>query len=158
MVRAVGFELGIGKPKKRFAKERVWKKISKNKGWPRTQRPIHPPQQMYPMKLVPSLSIVTISALALTLGASRLQAAQPEMNDAIEQLEMAKHDAHPIEHLEKAKHHLEEAEHNKGGERVKAIGQINMAIEDARKVERHRMEEHIEAALVEIREGKHDAR
>jgi hypothetical protein len=110
------------------------------------------------MKLIRSLTLVTLSMLALTFGASRLRADQPEMNDAIDQLEKAKHDDHPIEHLEKAKHHLEEAEHNKHGERRKAIGQIDMAIEDAHKAERRRMEGHIEAAIVEIREGKHDAR
>ncbi len=110
------------------------------------------------MKHLASLSLVAAGVLTFTLGTSRLLAIQPEMNDAIDQLEKAKHDEHPIEHLEKAKHHLEEAEHNKHGERVKAIAQIDLAIEDARKVERHRMEEHIEAAIVEIREGKSDAR
>jgi Small metal-binding protein len=111
------------------------------------------------MKTTPLSSILCILSLmiALTLGAGRLLAEQPEMNMAIEQLEMAKKGA-PIEHLEKAKHHLEEAKRDKGGERVEAIHQIDEAIAAARKDEHKRMEEHIDKAIADVREGKHDAR
>ena len=111
------------------------------------------------MKTFLSKSVIcAVSIVALTLGTTRLQAAQPEMNDAIEQLEKAKHAEHPMEHLEKAKLHLEEAEHNKRGERVEAIHQVNEAIEAHRKGEHKLMEEHIDFAIKEIREGKHEAR
>ena len=102
--------------------------------------------------------IAVIGLLMLPVSTLRLKAAQPEMNEAIEQLEKAKHSEHPMEHLEKAKHHLEEARHNKGGERAEAIHQINEAMEMDRKHEHHRMEEHIDRAIKEIREGKEEGR
>jgi hypothetical protein len=102
--------------------------------------------------------IVALTALSLTLGVNRLHADQPEMNMAIEQLEKAKHEPNHAEHLEKAKFHLEEAARNKHGERVAAIEQIRMALDDVRKGELHRMEEHINAAIHEVREGKALAR
>ena len=101
--------------------------------------------------------VATISLLALPCGIC-LKAAQPEMNEAIEQLEHAKKSEHPIEHLEKAKHELEDAKHNKHGERKEAIHAVNEAIEAAKKGEHHRMEEHIEHAIKEVREGKAEAR
>ena len=101
---------------------------------------------------------ITTAILGLSAGSTRLLAAQPEMNEAIEQLEKAKHSEHPIEHLERAKHHLEEARHNKHGERVEAIHQINEAIADAKKHEHRRMEEHIDRAIHEVREGKEESR
>jgi hypothetical protein len=108
------------------------------------------------MKLTPlrTTLITVLSMLALTLGANRLHAEQVEMNMAIEQLEKAKHDERHIEHLEKAKFHLEEARHNKHGERVEAMHQIDLAIEDAKAHDFHRMEEHIDHAIHEVREGK----
>ena len=54
--------------------------------------------------------------------------------------------------------HLEEASHNKHGERVVAVHQINEAIEAARKHEHKRMEEHIAHAIKDIREGKEEIR
>ena len=84
-------------------------------------------------------------------------AAQPEMNGAIEQLEHARKARHPIEHLEKAKHELEEAKHNKHGERVEALKQVHEAIEAARHHNHKAMHAHIDAAIREIREGKHAA-
>lgn len=102
--------------------------------------------------------ILGILSVVVLLGSPlRLVAAQPEMNDAIEQLEKAKHSDHPIEHLEKAKWHLEEAARNKHGERLEAIHQVHEALEAARKGDRHRMEEHVERAIHEVREGKHEA-
>jgi hypothetical protein len=101
--------------------------------------------------------LVALSAFALC-GTATARAAQPEMNGAIVQLEEAKHARHPIEHLERAKHELEEARHNKGGERVEAIRQVNEAIEAARHDNHRAMHEHIDAAIHEVREGKHDAR
>jgi hypothetical protein len=108
------------------------------------------------MKLTPlrTTLITVLSALALTTGAARLHAEQVEMNMAIEQLEKAKHDENHIEHLEKAKFHLEEARHNKHGERVEAMRQIDMAIGDAKAHEFRRMEEHIDHAIHDVREGK----
>jgi hypothetical protein len=97
--------------------------------------------------------LLAVSILAFSLGTARLPAAQPEMNAAIEALEKARH-AEPIKHLEQAKHHLEEASHNKHGERVAAIRQIDAAIGDARKHEHKRMEGHISRAIEEIREGE----
>ena len=102
--------------------------------------------------------VAALGLLALTGNFSQLRAAQPQMNEAIEQLEKAKHSEHPMEHLEKAKHHLEEASHNKGGERVEAIHQINEAMQMDRKHEHRRMEEHIDRAIKEIREGKEEGR
>ena len=84
--------------------------------------------------------------------------AQPEMSEAIVQLEEAKRAKHPIEHLEKAKHDLEDAKHNKHGERVEAIHQVNAAIAAAHKHEHKVMEKHIDAAIHEVREGKQAAR
>ena len=86
------------------------------------------------------------------------RAAQPEMNGAIAQLEEAKHAAHPIEHLEKAKHDLQDASHNKHGERIEALKQVHEAIEAARQDKHKAMETHIDAAIRDIREGKHAAR
>jgi hypothetical protein len=101
-----------------------------------------------------------LSLAVLPLGASRLLAEQPEMNKAIEQLEMAKKGDKPnhIEHLEKAKKHLEEAKRDKGGERVEAIHHIDEALAACRKDEHKRMEEQIDEAIRSVREGKHDAR
>src|SRR5476651_68952 len=98
-----------------------------------------------------------VSLLSLTLSPVALRAEQPQMNKAIEELREARK-GRPIEHLEIAKRHLEEAAHNKGGERVEAIHQINEAITAARKDEHKRMEEHIDRAIEACREGKEDAR
>ncbi len=103
-------------------------------------------------------TVFALSAMLLATGTARLYAGQPEMTGAIEQLEHARKSEHPLEHLEKAKHDLKEAAHNKHGERVEAIHQIEEAIKDEKKHEHHRMEEHIERAIKEIREGKRDAR
>ncbi len=94
----------------------------------------------------------TIGLLILT-PALRLQA-EPPSYEAIEQLDKAKHSEHPIEHLEHAKHEIEEAVRLHRWDRAKAIEQVNEAIEAERKGERHRMEEHIERAIHEIKEGK----
>ena len=104
---------------------------------------------------VVSTLIMTAVGAAFLIG-SPLHAIHPQMNEAIEQLEKARHSEHPIEHLEKAKVHLEEARRAKGGERADAIKQINIAIEDARKHEHGRMEEHITHAIKEIREAKEE--
>ena len=85
-------------------------------------------------------------------------AKQPEMNEALVQLEEAKHAKHPVEHLERAKHDLEDAKHNKHGERIEAIKQVNEAIAAAHKHNHKAMEAHINAAIHEVREGKHAAR
>ncbi|MEO6741020.1 MAG: hypothetical protein ABIP20_12260, partial [Chthoniobacteraceae bacterium] len=94
-----------------------------------------------------------------TAGARPLEhAGQPEMNGAIVQLEEAKHARHPVEHLEKAKHDLEAAKHNKHGERVEAIHHVEEAIAAAHKHSHKAMEAHIDAAIRDVREGKHAAR
>ena len=99
------------------------------------------------------------AALCGTAGARPPEhAGQPEMNGAIVQLDEAKHARHPIEHLESAKHELEDAKHNKHGERVEAIRHVTEAIEAARKHEHKAMEAHIDAAIHEVREGRHAAR
>ncbi|MEI7822408.1 MAG: hypothetical protein WCK55_15960 [Verrucomicrobiota bacterium] len=87
-----------------------------------------------------------------------MHTAQPEMNQALVQLEEAKHSKHPIVHLEKAKDDLQDAKHNKHGERVEAIKQVNEAIAAAHKHNHKAMETHIAAAIRDIREGKHAAR
>ena len=114
--------------------------------------------------------IVALSALALCGAPAFAAGKQPEMNAAIEQLEharkahhpieqleQARKAHHPIEQLEQAKHELEEARHNKGGERVEAIKQVNEAIEAAHHHNHKAMHEHIEAAIREVRESKHAA-
>ena len=101
--------------------------------------------------------IVALSALALCGAPAFAAGKQPEMNAAIEQLEHARKAHHPIEQLEQAKHELEEARHNKGGERVEAIKQVNEAIEAAHHHNHKAMHEHIEAAIREVRESKHAA-
>ena len=98
-----------------------------------------------------------LSMVALALGTTRVMADQPMMNKAIDQLELARKHDH-IEHLEKAKHALEEAAHDKGGERKEAIRHIEEAISAAKKDEHKRMEEQIDLAIRDVREGKHDAR
>lgn len=50
------------------------------------------------------------------------------MNQAAVQLEEAKAARHPIVHLEKAKDDLQDARHNKAGERVEALRQVNDTI------------------------------
>jgi hypothetical protein len=105
--------------------------------------------------------LITLSALALcgTAGARPPgHAAQPEMNQAIVQLEEARHARHPIEHLERAKNDLQDASHNKNGERVEAIRHVNEAIEAARHHDHRAMEGRIDAAIRDVREGKHAAR
>jgi DNA-binding IclR family transcriptional regulator len=106
--------------------------------------------------------LLTLSAIALCSTAEArpvlARTAQPEMNQAILQLEEAKHARHPIEHLEKAKRDLEDAKHNKHGERVEALKQVHEAIEAARHDKHKAMEMHIDAAIREIREGKRAAR
>ena len=100
--------------------------------------------------LLASLSILALCGSAV--------AKQPEMNEALVQLEEARHAKHPVEHLERAKHDLEDAKHNKHGERVEAIKQVNEAIAAAHKHNHKAMEAHIAAAIHEVREGKHAAR
>ena len=101
--------------------------------------------------------LFTIPAFAL--GATAFaRSKQPEMNHAIVQLEEAKHARHPVEHLEKAKHELEHASHNKHGERVEALHQVTEAIHAAERHNHKAMEEHIEAAIHEVREGERAAR
>ncbi len=88
--------------------------------------------------------LASFGILALCSAAG---ARQPEMNGAIVQLEEAKHSHHPIEHLERAKHDLEDARHNKHGERVEAIHQVNEAIAAARRHHHKAMEAHINTAF-----------
>jgi DNA integrity scanning protein DisA with diadenylate cyclase activity len=99
-----------------------------------------------------------ITAVCALAFCGTVQALQPEMNAALANLEEAKHSRHPIEHLERAKHDLEDARHNKHGERVEAIHQINDAILAANEHHHEAMHEHIERAIHEIREGEHLAR
>lgn len=106
------------------------------------------------MKTTIRLFLVAICGLALC---GTIRANQPEMNEALRNLELAKHGKTPIEHLEKAKHHLEEAAHNKHGERVEAIKQINEAIAAHHKKEHKVMHEHIERAIRDVREGEREA-
>lgn len=102
--------------------------------------------------------IRSIFAAICTLAlCGTVRAIQPEMNEALHNLEEAKHGKNPIEHLEKAKRHLEEAAHNKHGERVEAIKQINEAIAAHQHKEHKAMHEHIERAIREVREGEREA-
>ena len=107
------------------------------------------------MKTTIKSLLAAVCAFALS---ATVHALQPEMNEAIHNLEEAKHHERPIEHLEKAKHHLEEAAHNKHGERVAAIRQIDEAIAAHRAGDHRAMHEHIERAIHEVREGERDAR
>ena len=103
--------------------------------------------------------LIALSAFALCGTATARPAhEQPEMNQAITQLEEARHARHPIEHLERAKNDLQDARHNKGGERVEAIRHVNEAIEAARHHNHKAMEGHIDAAIRDVRQGKHAAR
>ena len=105
----------------------------------------------------PRILLCALSIVALVMGTTLAMAEQPLMNKAIDQLELARKHDH-IEHLEKARHALEEAAHDKGGERAEAIHHINEAINAAKKDEHKRMEEQIDLAIRDVREGKHDAR
>jgi hypothetical protein len=106
--------------------------------------------------LLAALCTLALCAIASARPSSRT--AQPEMNQAIVQLEEARHARRPIEHLERAKNELQDARHNKGGERVEAIQHVNEAIEAARHNNTRAMEGHIDAAIHDAREGRHDAR
>ena len=103
-------------------------------------------------------SVIALVSLSILVLSGRIPAAQPQMNEAIEQLEAARKAKHPVEHLEKALHHLEAAKKDKGGERVEAIHQTMQAISAAKKDEHRLMEEHITKAIHDIREGKAIAR
>lgn len=106
--------------------------------------------------LLLALAVLALCGTASARPASRT--AQPEMNQTIVQLEEAKHARHPIEHLERAKNDLQDAKHNKAGERIEAIRHVNEAIEAARHHNPKAMEGHIDAAIRDVREGKHAAR
>jgi hypothetical protein len=103
--------------------------------------------------------ICAVSLAALALGPA-LQADQPRMNEAIAELEMARtaHKGNHIDHLENARRMLVAAAPNKGGERMEAIQNIDRAIEAARKHEGQRMEELINRAMTDVRQGKFEAR
>ena len=109
--------------------------------------------------LLASLSILALCATpAFARTLKPVHAVQPEMSQALVQLEEAKHAKHPVEHLERAKHDLQDAKHNKHGERVEAIHHVNEAIAAAHKHNHKAMEAHIDAAIRDVREGKHAAR
>ena len=114
------------------------------------------------MKTIPRRNIITtlcILALALVLGVSRAQAG--EFEDALGHLEHAKwsekdwHPDHAIAELEAAKANLEDAIHSHHGERHEAIHQIDKALEAARGHEFRRVNEHIEAAILDVKAGMH---
>jgi hypothetical protein len=101
--------------------------------------------------------LVLTFALAFALGVSRVQAG--EFEEALDHLEHAKwseKDWRPeraIGELEAAKHRLEDAIHSHHGERHEAIRQIDLALGAARGHEFHHVNEHIEAAIHDVREG-----
>lgn len=103
--------------------------------------------------------ICAVSLAALTAGTG-LKADQPRMNEAIAELEMAKtaHKGNHIDHLENAKRMLEAAAPNKGGERMEAMQNIDRAIAAARQHEGKRMEELIDRAITDVRQGKFEGR
>jgi tetratricopeptide (TPR) repeat protein len=109
------------------------------------------------MKSRNAVSILVMLTLTFVLGVSRIQAG--EFEEALEHLEHAKwseRDWRPeraIEQLEVAKHRLEDAIHSHHGERHEAIRQIDKALEAARAHEFRRVNEHIEAAIHDVREG-----
>lgn len=120
------------------------------------------------MKTTKVSAILSIlSVCVLCLGAVSVHAApprvappaapQPKMDEAIDQLQMAKR-GESVMHLEKAKLMLEDAAHNKGGERKEAIEHINQALVFARKGEPRKMEEHIDRAIADAREGKREGK
>jgi type I site-specific restriction endonuclease len=115
------------------------------------------PKNIKTMKLRAATSILTMLAITFTLGVSSVKAG--EFEEALDHLEHAKwseKDWHPeraIEQLEIAKHRLEDAIHSHHGERHEAIHQIDKALEAARGHEFHRVNEHIEAAIHDVREG-----
>ena len=80
--------------------------------------------------------------------------AESRAASAIDQLDKAKHSEHPIEHLEEARHYLEESDRVKRGEKWEALEQVRAAIESVRRGEHRAMEEHIERAIHDIKEGK----
>jgi len=118
------------------------------------------PNQSKIMKTNPFRSLIcALSLAALSLGPA-LQADQPRMNEAIAELEMAKtaHKGNHIDHLENARRMLEAAAPNKGGERQQAMANIDRAIEAARNHEGRRMEELIDRAITDVRQGKFEGR
>jgi hypothetical protein len=103
--------------------------------------------------------VCALSLAAVSLGPG-LMADQPRMNEAIAELQMAKtaQKGNHIDHLENAKRMLEAAAPNKGGERVQAMQNIDQAIAAARNHEGKRMEDLIDRAIADVREGKFEGR
>ena len=112
---------------------------------------------MKTMNLRNPVSILLMLALTFVVGVSRIQAG--EFEEALDHLEHAKwseKDWRPeraIEQLIAAKHRLEDAIHSHHGERGEAIHQIDKALEAARGHEFRRVNEHIEAAILDVRAG-----
>jgi hypothetical protein len=106
----------------------------------------------------PAILALTL-ALALTFVFGVSPARAGEFEEALDHLEHAKwseKDWRPeraIEQLEIAKRRLEDAIHSHHGERHEAIRQIDKALEAARGHEFRRVNEHIEAAILDVREG-----
>jgi hypothetical protein len=104
-----------------------------------------------------AIATVGLFALTLVLGVPQTQAG--EFEEALDHLEHAKwserdwRPEHAIDELEIAKHRLEDAIHSHHGERHEAIHQIDKALEAARGHEYRRVNEHIEAAIHDVREG-----
>lgn len=109
------------------------------------------------MKFRKPISILAVVGLTLAFGASRVQAG--EFEEALVHLEHAKwseRDWRPeraIGELEAAKHNLEDAIRSHHGERHEAIHQIDKALEAAHGHEFRRVNEHIEAAIHDVKEG-----
>jgi hypothetical protein len=112
---------------------------------------------MKTVNLRKAVSILIMLALTFAVGLTRVQAG--EFEEALDHLERAKwseRDWRPeraIENLVAAKHRLEDAIHGHHGERREAISQIDQALDAARHHEFRRVNEHIEAAIHDVREG-----
>ena len=113
---------------------------------------------MKAMTLRSAIAMICMLAITLVIGVSTAHAGN--MEEALEQLERAKHSEREwhiersIEHLDAAKHHLE-ISGNDTPERREAIHQIHEAKESIHEKEFHRYNEHIERAIHLVREGMH---
>jgi len=108
---------------------------------------------------ISKLALASVIALTITVGVPQVKAG--EFEEALDHLEHAKwserdwRPEHAIGELEIAKHRLEDAIHSHHGERHEAIHQIDKALEAARGHEFRRVNEHIEAAIADVRAGLH---
>jgi len=103
----------------------------------------------YTLKLIAVLCLAPLLPGTISLQAA-LEEKQPNMENALHDLQEAKTAAEPIPLLEKAKKSLKESKHNKRGYRLDADAPIDKAIEEAKAGHKDKMVEQIDAAIAEV--------